>query len=121
MEIDRHEDRPGVPMEQSLAESRALQAARPHIAQQRATVPVLVGRDHLTPVFGTAQPPRGVSGILRRLAYRVPTHYRRHWLLLMLADRVDVDESALVDNVKRRPIASVAALAAIVFGLRALR
>ncbi len=108
-------------MERPLDEARALQTARPQIAQQRANVPVLVGRDHLTPVFGTAQPPRGLSGLLRRLAYRIPTHYRRHWLLLMLADRVDVAESAMIDTVKRRPIASLAAIGGALFGLRALR
>jgi hypothetical protein len=45
---------------------------------------------HLTPVFGTAQPPRGPSGVLRRAAYRIPEHRALHWLLLVVADRVDV-------------------------------
>src|ERR1700709_1918173 len=44
----------------------------------------------LTPVFGTAQPPHGVSGALRRLSYRRFSEGRAaHWLLLVLADRVD--------------------------------
>jgi hypothetical protein len=49
-------------------------------------------RRGLTPVYGTAQPPRGASGFLRRAAYRIPEHRARRWMLLMLADRVDVME-----------------------------
>jgi hypothetical protein len=41
------------------------------------------------PVFGTAVPPRGLSGAIRELAYRLPDHYPSHWLLLMFGDRVD--------------------------------
>jgi hypothetical protein len=48
-----------------------------------------------TPVFGTAQPYRGISGMLRRAAYDVPEHYARHWMLLLLADKVDVREELL--------------------------
>jgi hypothetical protein len=47
------------------------------------------------PVWGTAQPPRGVSGALRKYAYRFPDHWTRHWTVLMLADRVDVWEHRL--------------------------
>jgi hypothetical protein len=43
-------------------------------------------------VFGTAQPPRGLSGVLRRRAYLLPEHHTRHWLWLLLADRIDVLE-----------------------------
>lgn len=52
----------------------------------------------LTPVFGTSCPPRGVSGLIRRLAYRRFSEGRAaHWLLLMFADRVDVLESRASD------------------------
>jgi hypothetical protein len=44
----------------------------------------------VTPVFGTAQPLHGPSGLIRRLAYRRYSEARLgHWLLLMAADRVD--------------------------------
>jgi len=46
----------------------------------------------IPPVYGTAQPPRGLSGVLRDSAYQYPSHKARHWLILMLADRVDVLE-----------------------------
>jgi hypothetical protein len=47
----------------------------------------------LTPVFGTSVPLRGLSGVIRRYAYTISEGPLRHWLLLMLADRVDVLES----------------------------
>jgi hypothetical protein len=44
----------------------------------------------VTPVFGTAQPLHGVSGAIRRLAYRRFSEGRNaHWLLLIAGDRVD--------------------------------
>jgi hypothetical protein len=50
----------------------------------------------VTPVFGTSTPPRGLSGVVRRLAYRRYSEARAaHWLLLMAADRVDAVESHL--------------------------
>jgi hypothetical protein len=54
------------------------------------------GREHsiehafVTPVFGTAQPLHGPSGLIRRLAYRRFSEGRlAHWLLLIAGDRVD--------------------------------
>jgi hypothetical protein len=50
----------------------------------------------LTPVFGTAQPPAGLSGVLRKYSYaRYSEGRAAHWLLLMLADRVDAWENHL--------------------------
>lgn len=85
-------DRPGVPREsdppQPLASAHWL---RPE--QQQSDTQPLVGHGmQLTPVFSSAVPARGVSGALRRLAYRIPDYRARRWLLLMVADRVDVLE-----------------------------
>jgi hypothetical protein len=50
----------------------------------------------LTPVFGTSCPPKGLSGALRKLAYRRYSEGRAaHWLILIGADRVDAWESHL--------------------------
>jgi hypothetical protein len=58
----------------------------------------------LTPVFGTACPPRGASGKIRRYAYAKYSEARAaHWLLLIAADRVDTVESTLRSFVSRRP------------------
>ncbi len=43
----------------------------------------------MPPVFGTAVPLKGLSGAIRKLAYRYPDHDPSHWLLKMLGDRVD--------------------------------
>jgi hypothetical protein len=44
----------------------------------------------VTPVFGTAQPPRGLSGSVRKLAYRRFSEGRlAHWALLIAGDRID--------------------------------
>jgi len=57
----------------------------------------------ITPVFGTPSPPKGLSGLIRNYAYRRFSEAQlRHWLLLMLADRIDVIESFLADLVRRR-------------------
>ena len=49
----------------------------------------------LTPVFGTACRPRGVSGAIRKYAYTYSEGRAAHWLLLIAGDRVDAIESHL--------------------------
>ncbi|WP_309896598.1 hypothetical protein [Archangium sp.] len=88
--------RPGVPM---LLKPRRRPGAhwKEPERQRPPDVPVLKRkeRDELTPTFGTALPPRGLSGVLKRVAYELPEHSVRHVLLLLLSDRVDVVESRL--------------------------
>jgi hypothetical protein len=48
-------------------------------------------------VFGTAQPPSGVSGKLRDFAFGYSENDLRHWLMLLFADRVNVVEGILQD------------------------
>lgn len=57
----------------------------------------------LTPVFGTVCPPRGLSGLIRRYAYTYSEGRMAHWTLLVLADRIDVLESAMVSLLRGRP------------------
>ena len=58
----------------------------------------------LTPVFGTGQPPAGLSGAIRKLSYRRYSEGRlAHWLLLVLADRVDAWEHHLRSFATLRP------------------
>jgi hypothetical protein len=73
----------------------------------------------LTPVFGTTVPPRGLSGVLRRAAYAIPEHRTSHWLVLMLADRVDVlEHRALRILPFALPLAAGGAIAALAFSSR---
>jgi hypothetical protein len=57
----------------------------------------------VTPVFGTAQPLRGLSGVIRRYAYTLSEGRTAHWLLLVIGDRVDVLESRLKGVLSGRP------------------
>jgi hypothetical protein len=58
----------------------------------------------VTPVFGTTAPPRGVSGVLRRLAYRKYSEAdAAHWLLLMAGDRVDSLGSSVTSVLRGKP------------------
>lgn len=63
----------------------------------------------LTPVFGTAQPLKGLSGAIRRFAYRNYSEGQlAHWLLLVGADRVDVVESRVEALLSGRPDSKIA-------------
>jgi len=58
----------------------------------------------LTPVFGTSCPPKGLSGVLRKVAYaRYSEGRAAHWLILLAADRVDAIESHLRSFATLRP------------------
>ena len=48
-------------------------------------------------VFGTSTPPRGVSGMIRRVAFRWSESNWLHWLMLMGADRINVVEGVVED------------------------
>lgn len=90
-DLDR-KDRPAVPMERTPP--RFIHAHGEKLPQQREDVEVFVSpeRPGITPIFGTAQPPKGLSGMIRRAAYKMTENDLRHWLLLLLADRVNVVE-----------------------------
>src|SRR5215210_3906331 len=58
----------------------------------------------VTPVFGTAQPPKGLSGAIRKFSYANYSEGRvGHWLLLIVADRVDAVEEHLRSFATARP------------------
>ena len=69
--------------------------------QQKETIPVLISteRPTITPVFGTSVPPAGVSGLMRRFAFKYSESDLRHWLMLLAADRVNVVEGVVEDLV----------------------
>ena len=70
--------------------------------QQEESVELLQSTEHLrTPaVFGTVAPPAGLSGAIRRQAFKYSESMLRHWLMLIFADRVDVVEGLISDVVK---------------------
>ena len=72
--------------------------------QQRSEVEILQSIEHIrTPaVFGTSTPPRGVSGMIRRAAFRWSESNWLHWLMLMGADRINVVEGVVEDLARGR-------------------
>lgn len=98
--------RPGVPREQRP--EPAPNAIAPVRMQSDVTV-FKHGRPGKTmpPVYGTAQPPKGVSGLVRAAAYKYPDHFTRHWMMLLLADRIDAMEHRI------RTVRGVATMAAV--------
>jgi hypothetical protein len=111
--------RPGVPQQQSPSPVGHAHWAEP----ERQPVPVGAVKDAQRPewtaTFGTGQPPKGLSGVMRRAAYRIPDYRIRRWLLLLVADRVDALEHR-GRRASARP-STWMALAGLAFGFGYLR
>ena len=77
-------------------------------SQQPADTEVLqsIERPNLTAVFGTSTPPSGLSGMIRRYAFKYSESHYGHWLPLLLADRVNAVEG-IVDDLKRGHIPNI--------------
>lgn len=88
--VDRDPSRrPGVPR---MREPQPWPNTR-HPPERQAGTPAVAkhGRPDkpFPPVFSTALPLRGVSGLVRQLAYALPDHRPGHWMLMLLGDRVE--------------------------------
>lgn len=115
--------RPGVPMFPEHPAAYPDVAGKP-ILSQHPDHRVLVGVEarlsaggDITPVFGTAVAPRGLSGLIRRVGYRYPEHHAARWLIVMLGDRVDVWEG----RIKRHPFRTALVAGALYLALRPRR
>jgi hypothetical protein len=85
------EDRPAVPKEKSPPGGTGAHWSKPE--HQRISVRINRSKEtpRVTPVFGSANPPAGLSGFLRNKAYRDFSEGQvRHWLMLIFADRVEM-------------------------------
>ena len=69
--------------------------------QQPVDIEILqsVVRPAIPRVFGTSIPPKGLSGMIRRFAYKYSEATLAHWMPLLLADRINVLEG-LIDDFK---------------------
>ncbi|MGI4886005.1 MAG: hypothetical protein ACRYFR_13700 [Janthinobacterium lividum] len=56
-----------------------------------------IERKNVSAVFGTPLPPHGLSGVIRRWAFKYSESNYAHWLPLLVADRVDMVEGVLGD------------------------
>jgi hypothetical protein len=96
-------DRPSVPRERFDPDLNGAHWDFPERQPEKWPRERSVEHEFLTPVFGTSCPPRGLSGMVRRYAYRYSEGRAAHWLLLIGADRVDALEHHLQSFLTLRP------------------
>ena len=97
-------DRPSVPKLQFRDDLTGSRGQFPDRQVEKRPRERSVEHAFLTPVFGTAQPLQGLSGVVRRFSYARYSEARAaHWLLLIAADRVDAAESHVRSLVTRHP------------------
>ena len=92
-----HANRPAYPRERLPSRLEGVHWNEPEVQPQRIEVLRSIERAGMTPLFGTGSPPQGLSGTLRRFAFGFSENDLRHWLLLLLADRINVGEGLLSD------------------------
>jgi hypothetical protein len=92
-----HKNRPAVPMERTPPRYTPANMATPPAQEQHVEVLVSTERPGITQLHGTVQPPSGLSGMLRRAAFKFSENDLRHWLILLGADRINVVEGVIED------------------------
>jgi hypothetical protein len=94
---------PTYPMRHRIGAEEARSGWRRPV-QQPVDVEVLRSIEYpdMPAVFGTSTPPAGISGMIRRAAFRYSESSYLHWLPLVLADRIDVVEGVLDDLMHAR-------------------
>ncbi len=101
------ENEPTYPMKKYTGDDhKRLNYERPQ--QQPVDVEILHSneRPNVTSVIGTSTPPSGLSGMIRRYAFKYSEGSWGHWLPLILADRVNMVEG-IVDDLKRGHIPNI--------------
>jgi hypothetical protein len=89
---------PTYPMRRREAEdTKSYDWHRPTQQPQDTEVLHSIERPNLTAVYGTTAPPTGLSGMIRRFAFKYSENHYGHWLPLLLADRVNVVEGIIDD------------------------
>jgi hypothetical protein len=97
-------DRPSVPKLQFHPDLTGAHWDFPERQQEKWPRERSIEHAFLTPVFGTSCPPKALSGVMRKIAYRRYSEGRAaHWLILLAADRVDAWESHLTSFLTRHP------------------
>lgn len=92
------ENEPTYPMKKYTGDDHhRLDYERPPLQPQRVEILHSTERPGLTAVFGTSSPPKGLSGAIRRYAFRFSEGSWGHWLPLILADRINVVEGIIDD------------------------
>jgi hypothetical protein len=79
---------------------------RPTLQQETVEVLHSNERPSLSAVFGTSVPPSGLSGTIRRLAFKYSESSYGHWLPLLLADRINIVEG-IIDDFKKGEVPNI--------------
>ncbi len=79
------------------AEHQGYSWQRPPLQEETVEILKSVERPNLTAVYGASNPPIGLSGVFRRVAFQYSESSYGRWLPLVLADRVNMIEGILCD------------------------
>jgi hypothetical protein len=95
------ENEPTYPMKNYTGDDhQRLNYTRPPLQSEYVEILHSNERPGVTAVFGTSSPPSGLSGAIRRYAFQHSEDRYRHWIPLILADRINVIEG-IVDDIKK--------------------
>ena len=83
--------------DRSKDDGLAMDWARPPLQEPGVEILASIEHKRLPAVVGTSTPPSGLSGVIRRRAFRYSESHWAHWLMLMGADRINVVEGVLQD------------------------
>ena len=102
VDVDRTND-PTYPMrDRSGDDSPGMNWRRPPLQAPDVEILRSIEHNRLPAVVGTSTPPSGLSGVIRRAAFRYSESQWAHWLMLMLADRINVVEGVFQDLARGR-------------------
>jgi hypothetical protein len=99
---------PAYPMRQGTPDKQRYAWERPALQPQNTEVLHSNERPNLTAVFGTSVAPSGLSGMIRRFAFRYSEGSFGHWLPLLLADRINVLEG-IADDLRHGKVPNICA------------
>ena len=97
---------PTYPYRDREADDHSGEWDRPTLQQPDVELLKSVEHKQLPAVFGTSSPPRYLSGMIRRAAFRWTESNWAHWLLLIGADRVNMVEG-LVEDLARGKVPNI--------------
>jgi hypothetical protein len=92
------ENEPTYPMKHWTGDDhKRINWERPPLQPVNIEVLHSIERPNITAVFGTSSPPSGLSGVIRRYAFKYSEGHYAHWFALVLADRVNMVEGIIDD------------------------
>lgn len=92
------ENEPTYPMKHWTGDDhKRINWKRPPLQPVNEEVLMSIERPYMTAVFGTTVPPSGLSGVIRRYAFKHSEGSYVHWFSLILADRINMVEGIIDD------------------------